>query len=86
STHVLLEASCTLANLNDTTACVRCTQAADCRNPCGPCELCMGRTPADLPASCGADFTCEGAVRCSKTSDCAGAHYCQQGCCIPIGI
>ena len=32
--------------------CVACTQVTQCLNTCGPCELCLGKTPKDLPAWC----------------------------------
>jgi hypothetical protein len=32
--------------------CAPCTQVADCLDPCGDCELCLGKTLADLPAKC----------------------------------
>lgn len=45
-------ASCSLANLDDTKACPRCVKNTQCGNTCGECELCPGKTVADLPASC----------------------------------
>jgi hypothetical protein len=32
--------------------CAPCTQTTDCNNPCGECELCLGKALADLPAHC----------------------------------
>jgi hypothetical protein len=32
--------------------CASCTPVASCENPCEPCELCLGKTIADLPSSC----------------------------------
>lgn len=84
--NVLLDDTCSLANLDDASKCVPCTPASDCRNPCGDCELCMGRSPSDLPASCTAGFTCEGAIRCDSSADCGDGRYCQQGCCLLSGI
>jgi hypothetical protein len=84
--NVLLDDTCSLAHLDDAGRCVRCTPASTCRNPCGACELCLGRGPGDLPASCAAGFTCEGAMTCGSSADCADAHYCQQGCCLLTGI
>jgi hypothetical protein len=81
---VLLEASCTLAELGDPTKCVPCTQAPDCLNTCGECELCTGRSLADLPPSCDA-ATCEGALSCASNADCPALTYCQQGCCLTVG-
>ncbi len=44
--------TCSLLNLSDTTACPRCVKTTQCGNTCGECELCLGKTVADLPASC----------------------------------
>ncbi|MCC6749694.1 MAG: hypothetical protein IT371_18655 [Deltaproteobacteria bacterium] len=32
--------------------CATCTPVASCMNPCGECQLCLGKTIADLPAKC----------------------------------
>ncbi|MFZ5892387.1 MAG: hypothetical protein ACOY0T_15110 [Myxococcota bacterium] len=45
-------AACSLANIDDTKACPRCVKNTQCGNTCGECELCLGKTVADLPASC----------------------------------
>ena len=53
STLDILESpGCSLANIDDETACNRCTKSSQCENTCGECELCAGKTVADLPASC----------------------------------
>jgi hypothetical protein len=49
---VYLDATCSTDNLDDTNACPRCEQSTQCGNQCGECELCLGRTEADLPDSC----------------------------------
>jgi hypothetical protein len=49
---VLLSETCSLANIDDPEACPRCEPATHCSNECGECELCLGKTLADLPASC----------------------------------
>lgn len=43
---------CSLANLDDEKVCQRCTKSTQCGNDCGECELCAGKTLADLPAKC----------------------------------
>ena len=43
SATVLLRPSCTPQALTDKTKCVRCTQVKACLNPCGPCEVCIGK-------------------------------------------
>lgn len=88
SVDVLLSSTCTIAKLDDAAACPRCIPAPDCLNPCGTCELCTGRSSADLPASCAAagapGFTCDEAPICLGASDCAADAYCQQGCCVQL--
>jgi hypothetical protein len=49
---VIEVATCSLAKADDETACPRCTKSTQCGNTCGECELCAGKTAADLPASC----------------------------------
>lgn len=44
--------SCSIADINDTTKCPTCTKSTQCQNTCGTCELCLGKTAADLPPSC----------------------------------
>ena len=46
--------TCTLerALADDFDACHPCTQQMDCFNPCGRCELCLGKGPEDLPDDC----------------------------------
>jgi hypothetical protein len=89
-THILLSASCSLAVLDDPTRCTVCLPAADCLNPCGRCELCAGRLVTDLPADCqaanGPGYTCDESKVCSSGADCSGSEYCQQGCCLQVGI
>lgn len=86
SVSVLLRAGCSMETLDDPARCTACIPAPECRNPCDACELCPGRTIADLPATCGGSFACVGSEPCAQTSDCAGAAYCQSGCCIAIVI
>jgi len=85
--HIQLVDTCTLANADDTTACPRCTPSASCDNPCGRCELCLGKTLADLPADCrtnsGPGYACdEGRDVCSSANPCPYGSYCHQGCCL----
>ncbi|MEQ8458535.1 MAG: hypothetical protein RLO52_07270 [Sandaracinaceae bacterium] len=50
--------SCTFDDISDPTRCFPCVPyggvAGDdpCYNPCGRCELCLGRDPATIPADC----------------------------------
>ena len=46
-------ASCSLDKIDDTDACPRCVKSDACGNTCGRCELCPGKTVAELPADCG---------------------------------
>ena len=50
--NVIIGASCSVEKLGDIEACPRCTPSNSCANECGECELCLGQTAADLPASC----------------------------------
>jgi len=52
---VLLNDSCSVAAIGDADACPPCTKTTACGNECGECELCPGKTPADLPAHCLSD-------------------------------
>jgi hypothetical protein len=82
--------SCSLQKLDDEKACPRCVQNTQCQNPCGRCELCLGRTKASqLPADCAASggnapaFTCDqGETVCASSAECPGMRYCQLGCCL----
>ncbi|HVY25198.1 MAG TPA: hypothetical protein VHB79_01550 [Polyangiaceae bacterium] len=53
SVDIMLSATCSLDNVDDEKACPRCTKTDTCGNTCGRCELCPGKTEADLPADCG---------------------------------
>jgi hypothetical protein len=50
--HVTLSETCSLAKIGDPEACAPCTPNPTCANDCGECELCPGKTVADLPESC----------------------------------
>ena len=87
--NVLLAEGCSVMNLNDPQACPRCTPSATCRNPCGTCELCLGRKRRDLPMSCRGKPneeptpTCDDGERtCSDTNPCPFPFYCNLGCCL----
>jgi hypothetical protein len=82
---------CSVAAVQDENACPRCTPHNSCRNRCGRCELCPGRTAADLPDNCKLDagaqdepnYVCDdGEVVCSDSRPCDPDHYCQSGCCL----
>ena len=47
---VRLVDTCNTASLSDPTKCPTCTIIADCSNPCGKCDWCLGKT--SLPADC----------------------------------
>jgi hypothetical protein len=47
-TYVRLSSSCTAEVIADPLKCERCTPVAECDNPCGVCEICIGR-PAPSP-------------------------------------
>jgi hypothetical protein len=50
--NVTLSDTCSLAKIGDPEACAPCSPNPTCANECGECELCPGKTAADLPASC----------------------------------
>jgi len=86
-----LRDTCSLALLKDEAACPRCVQSSSCRNDCGPCELCPGRTASDLAPECTAasdagnrlPYTCNpGQQVCGANAPCPAGTYCQQGCCL----
>lgn len=85
---VQLVDSCSLSRLADAVACPRCMPADDCKNECGRCELCPGKTLADLPADCGSGsgpgYSCDNGERCGADGVCTDLAYCVQGCCAVI--
>jgi hypothetical protein len=52
SVDIKLDASCSLEKIGDTSACAPCSKSTECENSCDRCELCEGKTVADLPADC----------------------------------
>jgi hypothetical protein len=52
SVDIKLDASCSLEKIGDTEACAPCSKSTQCENTCDRCELCEGKTAADLPADC----------------------------------
>lgn len=52
---VYTAATCSIDKIDDETACPRCVKSTLCNNDCGECELCPGKTEADLPDSCTMD-------------------------------
>jgi hypothetical protein len=53
SVDIMTVGSCSVANVDDEDACPRCVKSDACGNTCGRCELCPGKTAADLPEDCG---------------------------------
>lgn len=101
SVDVKLEASCSLEKIGDAQACAPCSKSAECENSCDRCELCAGKTAADLPADCNQppvdeppaaeppvdEDACDGQAACSPELPCSGGQFCSQGCCIAqIGV
>lgn len=86
-------ATCSLDVVEDRTLCRPCTPVLDCYNPCGSCELCIGRSA--LPPGCsaprdgGTSMRCEGGEQpCGLRGDpeCPFDYYCISGCCQPTLI
>jgi hypothetical protein len=55
--NVTLSDTCSMEKIGDPAACAPCTINPTCGNDCGECELCPGKTAADLPASCHPETT-----------------------------
>ncbi len=94
--NVIIGGDCDETNLD---LCQQCVPTDACDNECGECELCPGKTVADLPDHCwsetppsdggsssgGTPFACDnGAQQCPSTASCPTGYYCLQGCCIEI--
>jgi hypothetical protein len=89
--HVVLGDECSLAKIDDTHKCPACVPSPACANPCGPCELCLGKHAEDLPPDCagveprdaGAPSQCDdGYQACSEDGTCPDDYYCVLGCCL----
>ncbi|HEV8548514.1 MAG TPA: hypothetical protein VGQ57_05785, partial [Polyangiaceae bacterium] len=52
SVDIFQASTCSLDKIGDADACPRCQKSIACDNPCGECELCPGKTEADLPDTC----------------------------------
>jgi hypothetical protein len=96
SIDIKIGTGCSLDNVTDAKACPVCTKTTQCGNTCGECELCAGKTVADLPASCtpppptGGDppppnYTCDGGLTvCGpELPACPTGDFCSLGCCLP---
>lgn len=68
-------------------ACPSCRLSTTCFNPCEACELCPGRTLADL-SNCADGFVCsEGRAACDPAAtSCPSGQWCSQGCCQPVPV
>ena len=93
--NIVMSSSCTLENIDNPAACQQCVPSTACRNDCGECELCAGKTPAQLPSSCSGssttsggtpvNYTCEGGqTACNTDGTCPSGFFCTYGCCLPF--
>jgi hypothetical protein len=98
--HVTLGDSCSMEKIGDAEACPVCSPSNSCANECDECELCAGKTAADLPASCTPepdpvdpppapeppppDASCSGRSSCDESSDCVTGEFCSLGCCLLV--
>ena len=66
--YIQIGGDCSLDMIDN---CSSCVQQVECLNECGECEICLGKTEADLPASCstGGGFTGD---PCTADADCRG--------------
>lgn len=53
SADITTSSTCSVDKIDDEKACARCVKSDACGNTCGRCELCPGKTLADLPEDCG---------------------------------
>jgi hypothetical protein len=90
--NVLLGAGCSIDG-DDLSGCMECVPSTTCVNACGRCELCPGKTLADLPADCATNgetnppvATCDnGAIACGGANPaCGEGEACSYGCCVLI--
>jgi hypothetical protein len=84
--------SCDRAHVDDPVKCHPCTPVMGCFNPCGGCEVCVGRAANDA-SSCQdagsgpAPRQCAPGVQaCGREGQplCGANQYCVTGCCITI--
>ena len=86
--------SCDAASAGNLELCKPCTQVQGCLNPCGACEVCVGRPATDVrncadagPGDAGERARCPiGRAACGQHGEppCTGGSYCITGCCVPI--
>jgi hypothetical protein len=87
--QLVLGEECSLAVIADAKKCPPCIKSAQCENPCGRCELCLGKPMSELPADCeqaeeAPQHACDdGSATCSESTPCAVDYYCVLGCCMP---
>jgi hypothetical protein len=89
ATPIRLDATCTAANFNDPALCPACTQRTDCRNTCGACQLCIGKTTLEPGCATTDGGTPTPVCRTGQTvcgsnpSICGEGTACVTGCCVP---
>jgi hypothetical protein len=88
--NVVLSDECAVKHVGNGGKCPSCVPNPECFNPCGPCELCFGKTAEQVAAECadageggGTAGACDdGYDSCSGDSACAEGYYCVLGCCM----
>lgn len=76
--------TCDAAHVDDPAACRPCTQVPSCRNPCDPCEVCVGRTGPSPSCDMTSSARCPASVAaCGQPGEpaCEAGYYCITGCC-----
>jgi hypothetical protein len=73
--------SCTLGNVGDPTKCHPCEQVQACLNPCGHCDICIGKPT--LPPDCTVQPCPGNHPACGQPGQpiCAAGSSCISGCC-----
>jgi hypothetical protein len=79
--------TCDVAGVADPSKCHPCEPVPGCFNPCGECELCIGK--GALAPGCSVDAQCTGGEQpCGLPGEdcCAEGTYCVSGCCQPAAL
>ena len=78
--------TCDAAHVNDPSACHPCSPVPSCFNPCGSCEVCVGRTSPSADCASNAGRCPSSAAACGQPGEpaCDAGFYCVTGCCAAV--